>query len=255
MADPSGDAVLFEGDEVLWKLGHYQVGTNFYQSQWDLTTPPPCDRFRIATQMLEDAAEINVELIRKVLMATHQEGAGQTVYSNIYDLKNGLVYLYHFHNFENVVVIDLADELKQGVRILDIPSLFPETFAALSNVRKPEFECSRRKAVPSGLTRVSTFSSWRKDLANLAGTYSGEWLGDLQYQLMVADGDLYARFIHGGVEAMPLTQIYPVSRTECVLPGPRRDNRYVFEADEGGAVVGLEVKQPGGWGYALKKVV
>ena len=47
-----------------------------------------------------------------------------TQYSNVYDLKKGLVFLYHFHNFEEVVCIDLKKELEKGAHEIDLPSLF-----------------------------------------------------------------------------------------------------------------------------------
>jgi tetratricopeptide (TPR) repeat protein len=47
--------------------------------------------------------------------------------SNICNLKNGIVYLYNFHNFEDVVTINLKEELKKGKRIHEISSLFPYT--------------------------------------------------------------------------------------------------------------------------------
>jgi penicillin V acylase-like amidase (Ntn superfamily) len=128
-ADAAGNSAVIEPDAVLWKKGRYQVQTNFHQS-----LPKPeysCDRFGVATAMLEKAGpNISVELFRRVLAATHAEGKASTVYSNIYDLKRRIMYLYHFHNFENVVVIDLRKELEKGRRTLELPSLFPRTVAA-----------------------------------------------------------------------------------------------------------------------------
>jgi len=57
--------------------------------------------------------------------ATHAEGNYPTTYSNIYDLKNGEVYVYNFHNFEDVVKLNLKEELKKGKRIQEVSSLFP----------------------------------------------------------------------------------------------------------------------------------
>jgi tetratricopeptide (TPR) repeat protein len=54
-----------------------------------------------------------------------------TIYSYICDLKKGDIYVYNFHNFEDVVKISLEEELKKGERFHPISSLFPyETFAA-----------------------------------------------------------------------------------------------------------------------------
>jgi hypothetical protein len=105
---------------------------NFYQSKPALGNMLP-GRDVIAKQMLEASPQISVDLFRRILAATHLDHevgfSRPTVYSNIYDLKKGLVYVYHFHNFENAVVIDLADELKKGEHSYDLPSLFGPTYA------------------------------------------------------------------------------------------------------------------------------
>ncbi|MBN2131226.1 MAG: hypothetical protein JW741_17130 [Sedimentisphaerales bacterium] len=142
--DATGDSAIIEGDDVVRKQGRFQVVTNFYQSQ----TPAgqePCARYRIAVRMLENAEEISVPLCRRILSAVHAEPS--TLYSNIYDLRRRRVYLYHFHNFENVVVFDLAEELKKGKRVLDLPSLFPPTFAAEEFARRQMRELEQQKGV------------------------------------------------------------------------------------------------------------
>jgi hypothetical protein len=129
-ADANGDSVVIEPDAILRKQGRYQIQTNFHQSRVK-AGEIPCERYKIAARLLGEAGEnISVELFRRILAATHAEGANPTLYSNIYDLKRRVMYLYHFHNYENVVEIDLAAELKKGKRTLDLPSLFPRTFAA-----------------------------------------------------------------------------------------------------------------------------
>ena len=80
--------------------------------------------------MLEGAEEISVEFIRDVMDATHFEGELHTLYTTVYDLNEGLVYLYYFHDYENVVVIDLAEELAQGPYGYLISSLFPDNIIA-----------------------------------------------------------------------------------------------------------------------------
>ena len=50
-----------------------------------------------------------------------------TVYSNIYDLKKGIIYLYNMRNFDVVVVMDLAEETGKGQRQIDLKSLFKST--------------------------------------------------------------------------------------------------------------------------------
>jgi len=142
--DRSGDSVIIEGDVFLRKQGRHQVVTNFYQSMAD-PARPPCDRFRIAEGLLSAAEDVDVDFARRVLAAVHNEGTAPTQYSNIYDLTRGVVYLYHFHNFENVVVIDLAEELKKGARVLVLPDLFPRTFAFERFVASKKEEIQRQK--------------------------------------------------------------------------------------------------------------
>jgi hypothetical protein len=65
-----------------------------------------------------------VGLIREALRSTRQSGRSRTIYSNIYDLKRGLVYVYNRGDFEEAVVLDLAEELKKGQRTIELSSLF-----------------------------------------------------------------------------------------------------------------------------------
>ncbi len=145
-ADRTGDAVIVEGDEFLRKNGPFQVVTNFYQSKV-ASGPKPCERYNIAHGMLSAAEEPSVELCRRILAATHAEGKAVTLYSNVYDLTKGLVYLYHFHNFENVVVINLEEELSKGAHRVDISSLFPRTYAAehFRQLQRQEVERKKEK--------------------------------------------------------------------------------------------------------------
>lgn len=131
-ADASGDAVSIERNAIVRKTGRHFVQTNFHQS----LASNPDSRFVTANSMLEQAGNaISIDLFRKILAATRQKGAYPTLYSNIYELRSRTLHLYHFQDFERVVTFDLAEELKKGERVLDIPALFPpnaeaEAFAA-----------------------------------------------------------------------------------------------------------------------------
>ena len=137
-ADASGDAVSIEANAMVRKKGRHFVQANFHQS---LSPDGNGDgRFATATGMLERAGDgISTDLFRRILAATHQNGGSPTLYSNIYDLRAATMHLYYFHDFEHAVTFKLADELKKGARVLDIPALFPrnadaEAFAA----RRPD---------------------------------------------------------------------------------------------------------------------
>ncbi len=123
--DATGESVIIEPREMLRQRGGYQVATNFYQS----ATPEEerdCWRYDTATQMLDGSPGLTVEYMRDVMAAVHQPGPGsRTLYTNVYDLANRLVYLYYYHDYEHVVVIDLEDELAEGSHSYDLPALFP----------------------------------------------------------------------------------------------------------------------------------
>lgn len=129
LADAGGDAAIVEGEAVIRKQGAFQVVTNFRQSEIG-TDDITCPRYRIANDLLAGSRTAGRDLVRRVLAATHNEGGFPTVYSNIYDLKARRVYLYHFHNFQEEVVIDLQAELALGRGIRDIYTLFGPNHAA-----------------------------------------------------------------------------------------------------------------------------
>lgn len=127
--DKDGNSVIIEGDEFIVKDQDYQLATNFYQSQIEDRGEIPCERYKLADKLLKKS-QTTVESFRKILSSVHQEGDwGGTQYSQVYDLNSKTIYLYLFHNFENVVKINLDDEFDKGKRLLDLSSLFPKTFA------------------------------------------------------------------------------------------------------------------------------
>ena len=135
--DKTGDGVVFEGNAVVRKKGPYLLATNFRQSG----TPPEvagCGRYDGASRLLESMREASVDACRRILATTHQEGEYPTVYSNVYDLANGKIHLYHFHDFDNPVVIDVAAEIAKGAHTVELESLFPETYAFATFRRQSE---------------------------------------------------------------------------------------------------------------------
>jgi hypothetical protein len=124
--DASCDAAVLEGDDVVWKEGEFFVLTNFMLS---ITSRPmkTCHRYRIATNML-NANKRNFDLARAILSNVHNEGKFSTKYSVICDLTRAVMYIYYFHDFEEVVVLDLKEELKKGRRKFPLKDLFSEKF-------------------------------------------------------------------------------------------------------------------------------
>lgn len=123
--DALGNSVIIEPNLFLEGGAPFQVATNFYQSRTDLYTCYFCTRYWKARNLFEKNEPLSVELIRDIMDAVHLEDEYPTQYTTVYDLKGGLIYLYHFHNYDEVVVFDLEEELAKGYHALSLPDLFP----------------------------------------------------------------------------------------------------------------------------------
>ncbi|MBT3382923.1 MAG: hypothetical protein HN778_08535 [Prolixibacteraceae bacterium] len=141
VGDSNGQSVIVEGDNILDKENDYQVLTNFYQSNPELGGYP-CWRYNKACEMLGQMSKLDPNFIGSVLAHTHQEGKYPTQYSTIYDLKNGLIYLFHFHNYNEFITINLTEELQNGNRTYNIPDLFSMISNISTSVNKKEGETS-----------------------------------------------------------------------------------------------------------------
>jgi hypothetical protein len=123
IVDKYGDSAIIEGDEIIYKDSNYQVVTNFLHSNpahgWY-----PCWRYDKAVNMIENMAELSVDYFTQICNATHQEGAYPTVYSYVNDLQHNIMYLYHYYNYDNVVILDINEEIAQGEHSYYLPALF-----------------------------------------------------------------------------------------------------------------------------------
>lgn len=240
IADEKGDSAIIEGDDVVGKKGRYQVCTNFYQSRTKKTSIP-CDRYKIAAAMLEDADDVSVDLCKQVLAATHQEGAYPTLYSNVYDLKRRIVYLYHFHNFQNTIVIDLEAELAKGARSLDLPDLFPRTYIADIFKNSSEAELEKRRAEFSHNVAAEVLNSY-------VGSYRLDASEDEKsiITITIASDKLFAEL--GG---QGKSELLPASDSEFAVILPNQTVRITFEKDQNGEVSNMRIDNEGQIFFAL----
>jgi hypothetical protein len=138
LADASGDAaVISAGPDRELAITRkpqgdgFLVSTNFNLAD-HRSTPSGCWRYDTATTMLrqlDGKADLTVEFARVILDATHQESASvNTVYSNVFDLSNRVIYLYHWYQFDEVVILDVGQLTKGHPISAPIRDLFsPET--------------------------------------------------------------------------------------------------------------------------------
>ncbi|MDR3695119.1 carcinine hydrolase/isopenicillin-N N-acyltransferase family protein [Mucilaginibacter sp.] len=134
LADATGSSVVINiGDKVL-KQGSFQINTNFNIS--DLKKGVSDRRYDLAKKMLIKSSTVSLASMKAILDRTHQEGDLTTLYSYVFDMKRGLIYVYFFHNFDDVYVIDIKKELKKGYRLDNLADHFPVSYAYETVIQK-----------------------------------------------------------------------------------------------------------------------
>ncbi|MGD2249347.1 MAG: carcinine hydrolase/isopenicillin-N N-acyltransferase family protein [Candidatus Methanofastidiosia archaeon] len=138
VADATGDAVVIsagpDGElafERKEKGDRYLVSTNFNLAHHQKNERKGlCRRYDTAVEMLEkieDEHDVTVEYVTSILDAVHAEGAkSNTLYSNIFDLRNGVIYLYYWHQFHEGVTLNVADEIAKNADPTRIKDLFSQ---------------------------------------------------------------------------------------------------------------------------------
>ena len=120
--DRYGKSIIIEGEQTVGGNGHYQICTNFRQSELQGSVPS-CWRYRTADSLLQNMGELTVEYCRDILDAVHLK---ITQYSYILDPNSGQIYFYHFHDFSRVMQMNIAEELAQGPHYIDVLPRFPK---------------------------------------------------------------------------------------------------------------------------------
>jgi hypothetical protein len=125
LADATGNAVLIgvhnQRLDIRPVSGNWLMQTNFNQWQPELSDERVCWRYNSAEKYLHEHATTSVEDILAILKKTHQDSL--TVYSNIYDLKNKVVYTYNHRNFDKPITVSLPDFFSYGDCLLPLDSL------------------------------------------------------------------------------------------------------------------------------------
>lgn len=127
-SDANGNSVIIEygEDDVVFiqKQDFYQIMTNHYISDSTNTRWYNCYRYRIAEYLFENCDEISIDLFTQILDEVHQVGMEPTLFSNIYDLQNREIHIYNFHNYNEVVKLNLDEELAKGDNYYNLSELF-----------------------------------------------------------------------------------------------------------------------------------
>ena len=123
--DLNGNSMIAEGDNIIKKQGKYQISRALLcQSQMN----QPGYQYNIykkAESMIKGKTA-SIDHFRKTLQKVCAQKQNPTVCSSVFDLKNGNIYLYYFHDFQNVYTINFKEALKKGQRTIEVHELFPD---------------------------------------------------------------------------------------------------------------------------------
>ena len=137
VADASGDAVVI-GPGIDGELAFtrktagdgFIISTNFNVAegyQYD----NGCVRYETALEMLGAvgiAEELTLDYVSSVLDAVHVQGMGSnTLYSTVYDLKNRKIFVYYYHNYDEVVELDVSETISAVKEPTALSELFPQS--------------------------------------------------------------------------------------------------------------------------------
>jgi hypothetical protein len=194
IGDASGDAVVIsagaDGEIAFTRkpVGDgYLLSTNFNLAQpergpvdwrWD-TAGAKLDALRSGQPLTPAYA-------RGILEAVHLRTlTSYTLYSNVIDLKNRIIYLHYMSQFDEVAEIDMAQELAKGKRVIEMRELFSPSTAQAGDAAyrrfATRFALAKIAVISAGLglllglaiLLVSKLRKRRQDVEGQAGGRSG----------------------------------------------------------------------------------
>lgn len=155
--DKDGKYLRVESDELFLGNEEQQSFSNFFPSLTSSTELVDLPFYQNGCKFIKSSIEntANFSYVTSVMDNFKQTS---TQYTTIYDLKNGIIKLFHFHNFKNSIEINLVSELKKGKHTIKILNLFPknteghknyktylDTKSYVDNQRKMWFEHTKGK--------------------------------------------------------------------------------------------------------------
>jgi cytochrome c oxidase subunit IV len=149
--DKSGKYLIVEPYTLTIGNEPTYVIANFCPSITSAQKANNIDRYRNGKAFLKNSLDTTLEFCTALSDTMHvcrgKIGDG-TLLSSIWDLKDGTVNLYFYHDYSKSVQFDLQAELRKGNHILAIDSLFPQN---------KEFELLRHYQIPKNNIFIGVF--------------------------------------------------------------------------------------------------
>lgn len=180
-ADANGDAVVIHpGTNRELNItrmsfpSSYLISTNFNVGNNDGSYP--CKRYETTQEMLTveqtTNSSISIENCFDILNATHAESAHvNTLYSNVFDLKQRIIYLTYWHQYEEIIELDLTEELAIGEHEYLIKSLFSEDIQTKALIEYTSYQEANSSSLQSVSVDFSSSLVWIFSLLILTAGY------------------------------------------------------------------------------------
>jgi len=142
-ADASGDAVVIsvDADSRIAFTRKPQGDSFFVSTNFNLADPTngsfPCWRYDLARSQLSElleADDLSLESMSQVMEAVHVEKpAGWTVATLVAELTSGVIHVFYMFQYDDPIILSVADELARGAREVSLSTLFPEQTRIAAN--------------------------------------------------------------------------------------------------------------------------
>lgn len=126
--DKSGNYLIVESDTIIKGSDDNYLLSNFCPSRTPDLDAVKIPFYQKGRKMLEAKTDTSLTYLQSLSDTLHQrwpDNAAGTLYTTIYDLNEGTVNLYFYHDYNFSVKFKLIDELNKGDTILVVPSMFP----------------------------------------------------------------------------------------------------------------------------------
>lgn len=156
IADASGDAVVISGGpdgKIAFTRKEpgdgYLLSTNFNLAQpekgpvdfrWE-TAKSELDALQTGVALSPEYAIGLMESVHLKTLTTY------TLYQNVLDLNENLIYLTYMSQFDEVAVIDMAEEFKKGQHVVEMREFFSPETAAAGDAAYRRFEIRFKSAI------------------------------------------------------------------------------------------------------------
>lgn len=141
--DKSGKYLLVEPYSLMVGNEPTYVVANFCPSITSEKNANKLDRYRNGVAFINNRVDTTLAYCTALLDTMHvcrQKIGDGTLLSAVWDLNEGLINLFFYHDFKTRVQFNLVEELNKGDRLIAVSSLFPQNveFEKLSTFKTPK---------------------------------------------------------------------------------------------------------------------